>query len=185
MDDSTQKALDAMNELINSDGAVELPGLDLDTVAETFVQAKYGKDLDAVEDVEERKKLKEKWVDYYKNGEGRAGLEVEINNIKSNFGAATDQLKFVGEAAASSIASNVIPSVITVGTATSAPNPAYVLIENKTKKNQLLAMLKNISACLVNLLKSAIAIAFPIPAVVTTLISTLATVKSTVNAIPV
>ena len=63
MDDSTQKALDAMNELINSDGAVELPGLDLDTVAETFVQAKYGKDLDAVEDVEERKKLKEKWVD--------------------------------------------------------------------------------------------------------------------------
>ena len=185
MDDSTQKALDAMNKLINSDGAVELPGLDLDTVAETFVQTKYSKDLDAVEDAEERKKLKEKWVDYYKNGEGRVGLEVEINTIKANFGAATEQLKFVGEAAASSIASNVIPSVITVGTATSAPNPAYVLIENKTKKNQLLAMLKNISACLVNLLKSAISIAFPIPAVVTTLISTLATVKSTVNAIPV
>lgn len=185
MDDSTQKALDAMNKLINSDGAVELPGLDLDTVAETFVQSKYSKDLDAVEDAEERKKLKEKWVDYYKNGEGRVGLEVEINTIKANFGAATEQLKFVGEAAASSIASNVIPSVITVGTATSAPNPAYVLIENKTKKNQLLAMLKNISACLVNLLKSAISIAFPIPAVVTTLISTLATVKSTVNAIPV
>lgn len=75
MDDSTQKALDAMNELINSDGAVELPGLDLDTVAETFVQSKYGKDLDAVEDAEERKKLKEKWVDYYTKGGKRTFSE--------------------------------------------------------------------------------------------------------------
>lgn len=183
--DSTQQALDAMNELINSDGAVELPGLDLDTVAETFVQSKYGKELDAIEDAEERKKLKEQWVDYYKNGEGKAGLQMEINTIKSNFGAATDQLKFVAEAAASSIASNTIPSVITVGTATSTPNPAYTLIENKTKKNQLLAMLKNISSCLVNLLKAAVTIAFPIPAVVLTLIKNLTTVKKTVNAIPV
>lgn len=183
--DSTQQALDAMNELINSDGAVELPGLDLDTVAETFVQSKYGKELDAIEDAEERKKLKEQWVDYYKNGEGKAGLQMEINTIKSNFGAATDQLKFVAEAAASSIASNMIPSVITVGTATSTPNPAYTLIENKTKKNQLLAMLKNISSCLVNLLKAAVTIAFPIPAAVLTLIQTLTTVKKTVNAIPV
>ena len=79
----------------------------------------------------------------------------------------------------------MIPSVITVGTATSTPNPAYTLIENKTKKNQLLAMLKNISSCLVNLLKAAVTIAFPIPAVVLTLIQTLTTVKKTVNAIPV
>lgn len=185
MEDSTQKALDAMNELINSDGAVELPGLDLNTVAETFVQVKYGKDLDSIEDAEERKKLKEKWVNYYTSGDGRAAIEVEINNIKANFGAATDQLKFVAEAAASSIASNAIPSVITVGTATSTPNPAYALIENKAKKNQLLAMLKNISSCLVNLLKSAINISFTIPDVVFTLIQTLSTVKKTVNAIPV
>lgn len=185
MDDNTQQALDAMNELINSDGTIELPGLDLDTVAETFVQSKYGKELDAIEDVEEREKLKEQWVDYYKNGEGKVGLQMEINTIKANFGAATDQLKFVEEAAASSIASNMIPSVITVGTATSTPNPAYALIENKTKKNQLLAMLKNISSCLVNLLKAAVTIAFPIPAVVLILIQTLTTVKKTVNAIPV
>lgn len=185
MDSNTQKALDAMNDLINSDGSVSLPGLDEDTVVNNFVEMKYGEALSEIKDEELRKQQKQSWVDFYKNGGGKAVIQVEINNIKSNFAAAKDQLTFVAEAAASSIASNAIPSVITVGTATSAPNPAYALIENKTKKNQLLAMLKNIGACLVNLLKSAISIAFPIPEIVLTLIQTLTTVKKTVNAIPV
>lgn len=183
--DNTQQTLDIMNELINSDSTIELPGLNLDEVAETFVQMKYGENLNAISDEEERESLRNKWIDYYKNGEGKITMQVEINSIKANFGAATDQLKFVAEAAASSVASNAIPSVITVGTATSAPNPAYTFIENKTKKNQLLAMLKNIGACLVNLLKSAIKIGFSIPDAVLTLIQTLTTVKKTVNSIPV
>lgn len=184
MDDSTQKALDAMDELINSDGAVELPGLDLDTIARNFVETKYGKQLESIEDAKVKEQLKNQWLEYYTKGEGKAMLQVEINTIKANFSAAKDQLTFVAEAAASSVASNMIPSVITVGTATSTPNPAYTIIENKTKKNQLLAMLKNISACLVNLLKSAMSIAFVIPEIVLTLITTLTTVKKTVNAIP-
>lgn len=184
MDDSTQKALDAMNGLINSDGAVELPGLDLDTIARNFVEVKYGHQLESIEDAKVKEQLKEQWLKYYTEGEGKATLQVEINTIKANFSSAKDQLTFVAEAAASSVASNMIPSVITVGTATSTPNPAYTIIENKTKKNQLLAMLKNISACLVNLLKSAVSIAFQIPEIVLTLITTLTTVKKTVNAIP-
>ena len=101
------------------------------------------------------------------------------------YGAAKDQLKFVTEAAASSIASNAIPAVITVGSASSTANPAYALIENKTKKNQLLAMLKQIGAFLVSLLKSAIEIAFAVPAAVISLIKTLTTAKKAVNSIPV
>lgn len=185
VNNSNQEILDAIEELINSDGEVSLPGLDLDSVVEVFVDKKYGAELEKIEDEEERKAMRDKWVDYYKNGEGRETIQMEIASIKSNFSAAKDQLTFVAEAATSAIASNAIPAVITVGTATSTANPAYALIENKTKKNQLLAMLKNIGACLVNLLKSIAMIAIAVPAAVIALIKTLTTTKKAVNSIPV
>lgn len=184
-ENNNQQALDAIEELINSDGTVSLPGLDIDSVVENFVDTKYGEELSQIKDEKERKALRDKWVDYYKKGEGSEMIKLEIASIKANFSAAKDQLTFVAEAAASSVASNAIPSVITTGAAASVPNPAYALIENKTKKNTLLSMLKQIGAFLVNLLKSAVAIAFAVPTAVITLIETLTTVKKTVNTIPV
>ena len=129
--------------------------------------------------------LREKWLNYYKNGDGKEAIKSEINSIKSNFSAAQDGLNYVKEAAESSIASNALPSVITTGEAVSVPNTSYVLIENKTKKNNLLAMLKQISNCLVQLLSSAVKIAFAVPAAIVTMIKSLTTIKETVNAIPV
>lgn len=181
----TQEILDAMDDLINSDGGVELDGLDLDTVAENFVEVKYGDTLSNLSNKEEAESLKERWTSYYKEGEGRLALQMEINTIKSNFVAARDQLTYIADAAASAVASNAVPSVITVGTATSSPNPAYYLIENSTKANQLRSMAKNVEANLVTLLKSSAQIAFPIPSAVTSLIETLSTVKQTINTIPV
>lgn len=181
---SMDETIKAMNELINSDGTIELPGLSLDEVVENFVETKYGEELKAVSTKEEREKLREKWIKYYKEGEGKQAIQMEINNIKAQYGAAKDQLTYVADAAASAVASNAIPSVITVGSASSSPNPAYTIIENKTKKNQLLAMLKQIGASLVSLLKSAVSIAFAVPEAVITLIKTLTTVKKTVNSIP-
>ena len=180
-----QEILDAMDNLINSDGGVELPGLDVETIAKNFVEVKYGDTLSKLPNKEEAESLKEKWTSYYKDGEGRLALQMEINTIKSSFVAARDQLTYIGEAAASAVASNAVPAVITVGSATSTANPAYALIENKTKMNQLLSMTKNVEANLVTLLKSSAQIAFPIPSAVTSLIKTLSTVKQTVNAIPV
>ena len=46
-------------------------------------------------------------------------------------------------------------------------------------------MLKAVGAFLVNLLKSAVAIAFAVPAAVISLIKTLTTTKKAVNSIPV
>lgn len=181
---SMDETIKAMDELINSDGTIELPGLSLDEVVENFVETKYGEELKAVSTKEEREKLREKWINYYKEGEGKQAIQMEINNIKAQYGAAKDQLTYVADAAASAVASNAIPSVITVGSASSSPNPAYTIIENKTKKNQLLAMLKQIGASLVSLLKSAVSIAFAVPEAVITLIKTLTTVKKTVNSIP-
>lgn len=176
---------EAIDELINSDGSISLPGLELDPVVEHFVDEKYGFQLSEMKNEEERKKMRDKWVKYYKEGEGKQTIKMEINNIKAMYGAAKDQLQFVMEAATSSVASNAIPAVITVGTATSTANPAYALIENKTKKNQLLSMLKQIGAFLVSLLKSAVEIAFEVPAAVINLIKTLTTAKKAVNSIPV
>lgn len=178
------ETIKAMDELINSDETIELPGLSLDEVVENFVETKYGEELKAVSTKKEREKLREKWINYYKEGEGKQAIQMEINNIKAQYGAAKDQLTYVADAAASAVASNAIPSVITVGSASSSPNPAYTIIENKTKKNQLLAMLKQIGASLVSLLKSAVSIAFAVPEAVITLIKTLTTVKKTVNSIP-
>ena len=182
---SIEEALEAIDELINSDGSISLPGLELDPVVEHFVDEKYGFQLSEIKNEEERKKMRDKWVKYYKEGEGKQTIKMEINNIKAMYGAAKDQLQFVMDAAASSVASNAIPAVITVGTATSTANPAYSLIENKTKKNQLLSMLKQIGAFLVSLLKSAVEIAFAVPAAVINLIKTLTTAKKIVNSIPV
>lgn len=182
---STEEALEAIDELINSDGTISLPGLELEPIVKHFVDEKYGSQLSEIMDKEERKKLRDKWIKYYKEGEGKQTIKMEINNIKAMYGAAKDQLQFVTEAVASSVASNAIPAVITVGTATSTANPAYALIENKTKKNQLSAMLKQIGAFLVSLLKSAVEIAFAVPAAVINLIKTLTTAKKLVNSIPV
>lgn len=181
----TQEILDLMDKLINSDGGVELEGLDLDTIAENFVDVKYGSTLANIRNEEEAESLKERWTSYYKDGEGRLALQMEINTIKSSFVAARDQLTYIADAATSAVASNAIPSVITVGSASSTANPAYYLIENSTKANQLRSMAKNVEANLVTLLKSSAQIAFPIPSAVTSLIETLSTVKQTINAIPV
>ena len=61
MDNNTQEALDAMDELINSDGTIDLPGLDIDTVAENYVDKKYGEELNKIEDKEERSTVS-KWM---------------------------------------------------------------------------------------------------------------------------
>lgn len=185
MENNNNEALNLIDELIKSDGDVNLPGLDLDSVVDNFVDVKYGKELSEIKDEEQRKKLRKKWVDYYTKGEGKENMMIEIDSIKSNYSAAKDQLQFVADATVSSTASNAVPAVITVGSASSTPNPAYTLIENKTKKNQLLAMLKSVGAFLINLLKSAVAICFAVPAAVISLIKTLTTTKKAVNSIPV
>lgn len=182
---SIQETIDAMNELIDSDGAISIPGLELDLIAENFVDIKYGAELAKIENKDEREKMRQQWITYYKEGDGKGALQLEIANIKANVSAAKDQLTMVADAAASSVASNAMPAVITTGAAASVPNPAYALIENKTKKNQLLAMLKSVGAFLVNAVKSMVAIMFQIPDMVVALIKTLTTTKQVVNAIPV
>jgi phage-related holin len=175
---------EAIDKLINSDEEVSIPGLDFDSVIDNFIEQKYKENLSLIKDETERKNMKNNLITYYSN-EARDEFENAISDIKSNFVAVKDGLKNVSEAVAASIASNQIPSVITVGTATSTANPIYVLIENKQKKNTLLSILKNIGNFLVNILKSAAKIFFQVPDMIMSLIEILTDLKKVVNSIPV
>jgi hypothetical protein len=175
---------EAIDELINSDGEVSIPGLDFETVIDNLIEQKYKEQLNLMKDKTERENMKKNLIKYYSN-EARDEIENSILDIKSNFAAAKNGLKYVSEAVIASTASNQIPSVITVGTATSTANPIYVLIENKQKKNTLLSILKNIENSLVNILKSAVKILFQVPDTIMSIIQTLIDLKQVVNSIPV
>ena len=64
MENNNDEALNLIDELIKSDGDINLPGLDLDSVVDNFVDVKYGKELSEIKDEEQRKELRKKWVDY-------------------------------------------------------------------------------------------------------------------------
>ena len=172
--------ISAMDRLIESDGSVSIPGLEFDSVVDNLVEKKYSTQLSECTTQSERSELKGRLTEYYMNGEGKTAVKMEIASIKSNFVAAKEQLTSVSTAISGTIASNAIPSVI----GTASPNPASILAENVVKKNQLSAMLNSISACLVNLMRSAVSLYFPLPNSVISLTNTLAETKSALNSIP-
>ena len=50
MENNNEEALNLIDELINSDGDVNLPGLDLYSVVDNFVDVKYGKELSEIKE---------------------------------------------------------------------------------------------------------------------------------------
>jgi len=175
---------DAMNDLINSDGVVTIPGLNFDSVVDNMVNIKYKEQLDNIQNPEDREEAKNNLISYY-YGDARSSVEKSISVIKSNYSAVKDGLSTMSVAITATTASNVIPSVITVGTATSTPNPLYFVVENNQKKNTLLSMLKTLSNLMVELISSAIDILFQLPSIVMDLIGVITSTKSLLNAIPV
>lgn len=180
---SINEMQDALEKLINDEGGESLPGLEFEPVVNNFIDVKFKDQLEAAETEEDREELRNSLLKYYMN-EGKEEITQNINMIKQSYSAAKSGLESILTSALKTTASNAIPSVITVGTATSTPNPAYTVIENSQKKNSLLTTLKSISSFIVNMLISAIKIAFELPAAAMALITTLSSVKSTINAIP-
>lgn len=176
--------MSAMEDIINSDEVISIPGLELKPVAENYVNTRYKPQLDAYEDEKMREELRKKWVEYYTEGDGKTVIQMEIASIKANFAAVKESLKSIKTSVGQQIASNAVPSVLTVGAATSTPNPAYTILDNIQKKEALKAQLKTIGNMIVELLKSAVSIAFPIPDAVGVVIETFKTTKQVVNTIP-
>lgn len=184
MEYNEDKMFEVLNELIEAQGGADIPGLTVENVVPVMVQAQYGDTLQEIEDEEAREEKRKSLESYYIEGKGKSMVQTEIANIKANFASAKSCVESVAKAAVSSTASNAIPSVITVGTASSAPNPAYALIENSTKKAQLQATLNSAAKAFTDLIQSAITIAFPLPGVILSLIKLFIDTKKIVDSIP-
>ena len=104
--------------------------------------------------------------------------------IKLKYQAIVEGCEQMLQSISSAISSTIIPSVLTVGSATSSANPAYTALENQQKKNNFKAILKNLSLMMADLLQMAINILFIIPDAVISLIETLTTTKQVIETIP-
>ena len=104
--------------------------------------------------------------------------------LKDYVEKASDSITELMTSAGKVMASNTIPAVITVGSASSTPNPAYFVIENSQKKNALLSLAKNVSGTLTLLLEAAMLIHWEIPNAVLTLIQEVTALFTLLNKIP-
>lgn len=162
----------------------DIPGLTMDTVVDNYVETEFKDTLDGITDPEERQKTKNRFVEHYITGPGKQFVEDTIQQLKYFYKQAYDGLQSLQSSIAKVTASNAIPAVITVGSASSTPNPAYTAIDNSQKKHSLMAILKSITDFLQKLFAYAILIDFVLPQEVQVLVTTLATVTSLINAIP-
>lgn len=172
----------ALSELINSEG-FDIPGLDKESVLSNYVEIKHKNELDEIEDEEEREKEKKRLIELYENTAGNF-FDYCIMQIKLKYQAIVEGCEQMVQSISSAISSTVIPSVLTVGTATSTANPAYTALENQQKKNNFKAILKNLSLMMADLLQMAINILFVVPDAVISLIETLTTTKQVIETIP-
>lgn len=175
---------DMRNILSQLRAGSSIPGLDASSVVDNYVEVEFKDTLDEIKDPEERKKMKNRFVEHYITGPGKQFIDDNIERIKFLYKQVTDSFSALQSSAAQVTALNVVPAVLTVGSATSSPNPAYYVIDNAQKKQALLAIIKSVTDFLQQLFAYAILINFVLPDSVQQLVSLLATVTSIINAIP-
>lgn len=177
MADSMQDALDKLR------AGDTIPGFNKDVVVDGYVEAEFKESLDSVPP-EEREKRKKRFVEHYITGPGKQFIDTTMAQVTFYYTQAKEGLQSIQESTAQVVASNAVPAVITVGSASSTPNPAYSAIENLQKKKSLLAIIKTVTEYLAQMLTYAILLHFVLPSSVMLLVSTLATVTSLITAIP-
>lgn len=177
----TKEINNIINELIESDGAVNIPGLSVDEVVPTLVDKKHAKELQSIANLKDREDKRNELIDYYNNGAGREMVNGEINTIKMNFSALKFQLESINKSVQSTISQAAVPAVITVGSASSSPNPAYSILDAKSKRDNLLALLKTASISAAAMLISSQKLGFSIPQEVVALITLLSQTKKIVK----
>lgn len=158
--------------------------IDKDAILDNYIDVEYKDRLDAIEDSKEREKYKKKLIKEYTEGEYKDWFDGQINSLKDQLKKCEDALANAKSAAQQVTASNAIPSVITVGSASSSPNPAYTAIDNAQKKKTLLVVLKDINSAIQGVISVALLIHWPLPSEVTKFIDLYIALSSLINAIP-
>ena len=158
--------------------------LDKDAILDNYVEVEYKERLDAIEDPNKRKEYKKKIVKEYVDGEFKNWFDDKISELTDMLKKCEDGLANAKAAATQVTASNAIPSVITVGSASSSPNPAYTAIDNAQKKKTLLVVLKEINSAIQGVLTTALLIHWALPQSVLNFIELYVALSSVINAIP-
>lgn len=175
--------MDAL-ELINSIRIGEdIPGFDKDSVVDVYVEVAFKDSLEGLPEGE-RKRRKDKFVEYYITGAGKAFIDECMSQVKFFYGQIKEGVSNLQTSVTQITASNFIPAVITTGSATSTSNPAYTIIDNVQKKKSLQVTISTINNSTLQMLHYAALLAFDIPDVVMGVISALGTVETMLNAIP-
>lgn len=161
-----------------------LPGLSPEPVADNYVEIELKDSLDECKTEEERRERKQRFVQYYITGPGKAFLIGVIDQVKAYYQQAKDFIESLLKAVQGATASNTVPSVITVGQATSTANPTYAALENGYKKQQFLSIINSAKEFLSKLLELAMLIHFVLPDSVLALVTTLTMIATLITNIP-
>lgn len=157
--------------------------IDSDAIIDNYCEVEFKDYLDGCETESERKKAKKKMVEYYKSGDGKAFMDDAIDKIKDYVSKTTDGIKQLTTSAAKTTAMSVVPAVVTVGSATSSPNPEYIVLDNSQKKSTLMTIVKTINGYLLEIFQLAILIHWDIPDEVISLTQGLTTLVNVIDAI--
>ena len=158
--------------------------LDKDAILDNYIEVEYKERLDAIKDPKEREEYKKKIKKEYIEGEYESWFDSQISSLHDKLKKCEDSLNNAKTSATKISASNAIPAVITVGSASSTSNPAYTAIDNSQKKRTLLVILKDINATIQGVIATALLIHWPLPPEVTNIIGIYIALSSIINAIP-
>lgn len=178
-----QEIKSMIDDLINDDEAISIPGLTADEVIPTLVDKKHAKELAAIPNDKDREDKRNELIEYYKTGNGREIVDNEINNIKLSFSAIKSQIESIKQSVTTTLSQMSIPAVITVGSASSTSNPAYAALDAKAKRDNLLSILKTAAVYAASLLISSQKLGFSIPQEVVAVISLIGTTKKTIKSL--
>lgn len=161
-----------------------IPGLDFDTIADGMIESNetYKAVLDGAETPEERQIIKNNYLKVIKET-AKAFIQQNIAIIKSSFNEITQGVLSLSEAIIAMTASALMPPAI--GAPPVAPNPAYVLLQNKEKKNTLMITVNGLMKTFLGLLMAAVAIYFEVPDSIMGLLQTILSIKETISLIPI
>lgn len=162
----------------------ELP-IDKESVVDRYVEVECSESLEKCETDEERKETKEKFVEHYISGPGKQFIDSCINQVNMMYQQVKSAVENVRDSVTSLSTSSFIPSVVTVGSASSTPNPAWTALDNKQKVKILLNILKQAAGYLTMLYSAALLIHLPLPPAVTAVGASISVVTALVNNIPV
>ena len=162
-----------------------IPGLDIAKIVDGYVEKEFKVDLDKCKTTFERNKMKARLVRHYVSGAGKDFIKLQIDKIKTSFGQVKEAFASLADQISAITASMAVPSVITVGAASSSPNIAYTLLDAKAKVGAIKSAVLAICSPLLLVFEAATLIHFALPEVVISLQATLTTIMALLAAIPV